>query len=64
MSGMTLKQYNLYRFVQVLKAYREAKQRATSVEGRQLFVELSVQMHIAKTSVPKRYWPLINKVNY
>jgi len=61
MPGMTLKQYARFRFFKLLEAYREAKRNIGTPEGKQAFIVLSVQLHIAKGSVPKRLWPLINK---
>lgn len=60
-SGMTLKQYDKWRFLQLVNLYRTTKQHVDTPEGREAFILLSIQIHIAKGRVPKRYWPLINK---
>jgi len=56
MIGMTLKQYAEHRFFQLV----EAKNRLDlkTEEGRQAFILLSVQIHIAKAHVPKNLWGL------
>ena len=61
MAGMTLKQYNLHRFLDLCEAYRQAKSQLHTDEGRRQFIVLSVQIHAAKAGVPKRLWPLVNR---
>lgn len=61
MEGMTLKQYNLQTFFRLCEEYREAKKNMSTAEARATFVVLSVQVHIAKSNVPKRYWPMANR---
>jgi hypothetical protein len=58
---MTIKQYHKYRFWRLVDLYREAKKNIATPEGKEAFILLSVQLHIAKGRVPKRYWPFINK---
>ena len=59
--GMTLKQFARHRFFRLLEAYRAARSQLDTEAGRHAFVVLSVQIHAAKASVPKRLWPLVNR---
>ena len=56
MNGMTLKQYAKYRFWRLVEQYNEAKKHMDTQEGREAFILLSVQLHIAKGGVPKSMW--------
>lgn len=60
MESMTLKQHAKFHFLRLCEAYATAEQQLDTPEGKRAFVELSVQLHIAKGEVPKRMWPLIN----
>ena len=55
-TGMTLKQYARFRFFKLIEAYQEAKKHLDTPEGKQAFIVLSVQLHIAKGQVPKHLW--------
>ena len=54
--GMTLKQAAKYRFLKLCEAYHKAAKALDTEEGKAAFLVLSVQIHIAKGSVPKSYW--------
>ena len=56
MESMTLKQHARYTFFRICDAYREAKKHMDTQEGRDAFIVLSVQLHIAKGTVPKSLW--------
>ena len=59
---MTLKEYARHRFFKLLEKYSEAAKQLHTDEGKKAFIVLSVQLHIAKASVPKSYWPLVRRV--
>ena len=59
--GMTLKQHTRFIFLKLVEQYREAKKHLDTKRGKQQFIVLSVQIHIAKGQVPKSLWPLVNK---
>jgi hypothetical protein len=58
MEGMTLRQSAKRRFFDLIDALKEAKERKDS----KAFIVLSVQLHAAKAGVPKRLWPLANRI--
>jgi hypothetical protein len=61
MTGKTIKQMHLDNFFQVLEDYKAAKAALMDRGEVAEFVKLSVQIHIAKSHVTKRLWPLVNQ---
>ena len=59
MAGMTLKQSHRKRFLELCAAYRRAKERIDTEEGKRDFLVLSVRLHAAKANVPKGWWRMM-----
>jgi len=61
--SMILKQHARFHFFQLLNQYRAIKKSGLrTVEDKQAFLLLSLQIHIAKGQVPKYLWSLVNKI--
>lgn len=58
MEGMTIKQANIHRFLKLCDLYEKACDNLSKdATG---FAIISIQVHMAKGDVPKRYWKYAN----